>query len=371
MELALSLTMASVLHSIKEITSFITVIFVLIILSIILGYMVFSIVYVVPYLNDVNFQIPIYIVLPFPMLVAWLKSGIAYGWYIFLAITVSISAVLIAAYGIIPYFKSFFSKPFAYRRNPFQEMSELYAVNIFFSMLVVYLMYLFGFVPSIPPGLEEMPVWAQMLSFLHASVYEELIVRTVFLGVPVFLIYILQGKKISILRIFGGYNKITKVEAIFIIISAAIFAAAHVPAWDMWKAIPTFVGGLILGYLYIRYGIYASIMLHFLTDFISIPMAMHKEYQFIIGMLMIILAIAGTLFFISYTIRFINYFSGKKKKEVKKKVERKEYIPSWTNLVCPNCGGRVFQYVDENTVRCVNCGTLIKIKKDDERDDST
>ncbi len=358
--------MASVLHSIKELTSFITTIFIIIILSIIFGYMAYSIVYIAPYINDPKFLIPIYIVIPFPILVTFLKGIVAYGWYIFLAIAVSTSGILMAFYGIIPYFKDFFHKPFAYRKNPFQELSELYTLNIFFSLLVVYIMYLAGYIPYTPPGLEEMPVWAQMLSFLHASVYEELIVRTVFLGVPVFLIYLIRGEKISPIRIFGGYEKITPVETVFIVISAAIFAAAHVPAWNLWKAVPTFVGGLILGYLYIRYGIYASILLHFLTDFISIPMAMHREYQFLFGLLMILLAVAGSLFFISYSIRVINYLSGNKKKEIKK--EEKKYQPtSWTNLVCPNCGGTVFQYVDKNTVRCIKCGTIIKIGEDDDK----
>jgi len=358
--------MASVLHSIKELASFITTIFILIILSIIFGYMAYSIVYVVPFINDPNFLIPIYIVIPFPILVTFLKGVVAYGWYIFLAIAVSISGVLMLFYGIIPYFKDFFHKPFAYRRNPFQELSELYTLNIFFSIVVVYIMYLLGYTPHVPPGIGKMPVWAQMLSFLHASVYEELIVRTVFLGVPVFLVYLLRGEKISPLRIFGGYGKITAVEAVFIVISAGIFAAAHVPAWNLWKAIPTFVGGLVLGYLYIRYGIYASILLHFLTDFISVPMAMDSEYQFLFGLLMIVLAIVGALFFISYSIRVINYLSGKKIKEVKKE-ERKTKPTSWTNLVCPNCGGTVFQYVDKNTVRCIRCGTLIKIEEDEDK----
>ncbi len=353
--------MASVLHSIKELISFITTILIIIILFIIFGYMAYSIFYVAPFIYYSNFLIPIYIVIPFPILVTFLGGLAAYGWYIFLAIAVSISGILMVFYGIIPYFKDFFNHPFAYRKNPFQELSELYSLNIFFSLLVVYLMYILGYVPYTPPGLEKMPVWAQMLSFLHASVYEELIVRTVFLGIPVFLVYLLKGEKISPIRIFGGYGKITSVEAVFIVISAGIFAAAHVPAWNLWKVIPTFVGGLVLGYLYIRYGIYASIMLHFLTDFISVPMAMHREYQFLFGLLMIILAIAGAVFFISYSIRVINYLSRNKKKETK--IEKRRYQPaSWTNLVCPNCGGTLFQYVDKNTVRCLKCGTIIKIE---------
>ncbi len=363
--------MGSALHSIKEVASFISTLLILIILSVLFGYMFFSIVYVVPYINNPKFLIPIYIVIPFPIILTFLKGIVAYGWYTFLVIALSISGILLGIYGVGPYFKSFFKNPFGYRKNVFQEISELYALNIFFGMVVVYILFLIGYVPYTPPGLGKMSVWMQMLAFLHASFYEEVITRTIFLGIPVFLVYFFSGKKVSPLRILGGYGKITSVEAVFIIISAGIFATAHIPAWDVWKVVPTFVGGLVLGYLYIKYGIYASIMVHFMTDFISVPMAMYSGYQFLFGIILIVLAIAGAAFFVSYSIRAINFLRGKrgneKERSSKEYPHKESFTPSWTNLVCPNCGGTVFQYVDKNTVRCVNCGTIIKIEDDKDK----
>ncbi len=354
--------MNSPLHTLKEIASFVTTLIAALILITIFIFMGYSIFYIVPYISQPKFAIPIYIVIPFPILIFYLYGMATYAWYIFLAIAISISGVVMLVYGAIPYYRSFVKNPSAYRKNAFQELSELYALNIFFSMLIVYILLLVGYTPQ-TPGIGQMPVWQQMLGLLHASVYEELIVRTVFLGIPVFLVYLLRGEKISPLRIFGGYGKITAVEVVFIIVSASIFAVAHIPAWNVWKVMPTFVGGLILGYLYIRYGIYASIMMHFMTDFISIPMAINRDFQYLFGLLMIILAIMGVFFFASYTIRLVNYFSKKKPVTMER---RNTSVTSWSTLVCPNCGGTVFQYVDKNTVRCVKCGTEIRMNDDNQ-----
>lgn len=361
--------MKSPLHTLKEITSFITSLIALTIIITIFAYMLYSLSYLAPYINDANFAIPIYVVIPFPIwptpvLIFYIQGFAGYAWYVFLAAAISASGILMFFYGIVPYYRSFVKNPSAYRKNPFQELSELYALNIFFSMLVVYIFLMFGYTPH-TPGIGKIPVWQQMLSLLHASVYEELIVRTVFLGIPVYLFYIFRGERVSPIRIFGGYGKITRVGVVFIVLSAIIFAAAHVSAWGFWKMIPTFVGGLVLGYLYIRYGIYASIMLHFMTDFISIPMELQRGFSYLFGFLMIAMAILGLIFFVSYSIKTVNYFSKKKPARQKSQENKSTMNVSWTNLVCPNCGGTVFQYVDKNTVRCVMCGTEIKIGNED------
>ncbi len=360
--------MGSILHSIKEIVSFITAIFILILLVILLGYMVYSLPYIVPHMGDKNFFIPIYIAIPFPLLLFFLQGMQAYIWYIFLVSAIAISSTIMVIYGVIPYFKEFVSSPFSYKSNAFQDLGEMFALNLFFSLLIVFILYFTGYTPQ-TPGIGNMPIWMQMMQLLHASVYEELITRTLFLGIPVFAIYALRREKISPWRILGGYGRITAVEVIFIVISASIFAVAHVPAWNLWKIAPTFVGGLLLGYLYIKYGIHASILLHFLTDFMSIPSSLSPQLQIVIGILIIYFALVGLLFFVSFSLRAFNYLTGKRQKTEKIREERKEEkreMNTWINLSCPHCGGRVFQYVDENTLRCVTCGTIIKLKEEEE-----
>ena len=357
--------MGSVLHSIKEVISFITAIFILITLLILLGYMGYSLIYVAPYMGYEGFYIPIYVTIPFPVLLFFLMGLYAYIWYVFLSVAVGVSGALIIMTGAIPYFRDFSKNPFSYKNNSFQDLGEMFTLNIFFSMLIVLILYLVGYNPQ-TPGIGKLPLWSQMMQLLHASVYEELITRTIFLGIPVFAVYALKGEKISPLRIFGGYGKITSIEAVFIMVSASIFAVAHIPAWNLWKIVPTLVGGLLLGYLYIKYGIHASILLHFLTDFISIPMALSSQMQIILGLLMIYFAIVGVIFFVSYAIRGYNYLTHKKTVK-SKRVEEKKESTSWITLTCPHCGGKVFQYVDENTLRCVTCGTLIKLKEEKEK----
>ncbi|MBP5734261.1 MAG: CPBP family intramembrane metalloprotease, partial [Candidatus Methanomethylophilaceae archaeon] len=90
------------------------------------------------------------------------------------------------------------------------------------------------------------------------------------IGHPVVLIalfYYTEGKS-SWKYLFGGFG-FSRKALILIVFSAFIFGAGHLTNWGWWKFFPTFVFGLIAGYLFCKYGVYATIMLHFLTDYMS------------------------------------------------------------------------------------------------------
>ncbi len=373
--------MASILHALKEIVSFIGTLILLFLLVIIL----FSLGYSVPYLQnfytDAHFIVPFYLAIPFPIMVFFLEGMAAYMWYILLFIIALASTFYLGYSGIIPYFRDFFKRPFAYRHNPYQELMELFSLSMFFTMLVYFAATLLGYHPS-SIGIEKTPLWFQMLQLLHAAVYEELIVRVLFLGLPLFFTYVALGKKLPLIRIFGGGYKIGIWETIYLLISATVFGLAHWSSWGAWKVLPAFVAGLILGYLFLRYGILASIALHFINDFISIPMGIYPEISIPMGILTLYFVIAGLVFFISYSIRVYHHFFPEKKKpkvqsppslppppppwmETSGK-ERNERVSNtradgWINLRCPVCGGDVFQYVDKNKLRCLKCGAIIDV----------
>ena len=112
------------------------------------------------------------------------------------------------------------------------------------------------------------PTYQQMFSLMNASVYEEFLCRIVALGLPIMIVsLILKKKETPFWRYLLGGFRFEKWMIIFVIFSALLFALGHLGGWGTWKVIPTFVFGLVTAYLFMKYGIYATITFHFLTDF--------------------------------------------------------------------------------------------------------
>src|SRR2546427_13143919 len=49
-------------------------------------------------------------------------------------------------------------------------------------------------------------------------------------------------------------------------LSSVAFGLAHVPGYGAWKFVPATVGGLGMGYLFVRRGFLAGVLLHFPPD---------------------------------------------------------------------------------------------------------
>ena len=107
-----------------------------------------------------------------------------------------------------------------------------------------------------------------MFSLMNASVYEEFLCRICMLGLPIGIISLILGKKdVPAYRyLLGGFG-FRKWMLAFVLLSATFFAAGHLSGWGAWKFLPTFLFGLITAYLFIKYGLYATVSIHFLTDF--------------------------------------------------------------------------------------------------------
>jgi hypothetical protein len=161
--------------------------------------------------------------------------------------------------------------------------------NVVSSVLWIFLAYLFfsivydGLVGAV--GVNRVipdfgaEVWRQIFNFANASVWEEITDRLMVVGLPLLCItYLSRRAKVRtpLRYLLGGNFKIGVVESGVVLFSASLFSLSHVINWDLYKVPPTFVGGLFLGYLFLRYGLYASIMLHFTVDFFTVPLyALH------------------------------------------------------------------------------------------------
>jgi hypothetical protein len=100
--------------------------------------------------------------------------------------------------------------------------------------------------------------------------------------------------------VLGGGFSIGPLEAFFIVGSALMFGYAHVPSWDMWKLVPTFIAGLGFAYLFLRVGIHAAILLHFSFDYLGMAVAMLPAFDTFYGVVALLWVAVGAFYFAHY-----------------------------------------------------------------------
>ena len=169
----------------------------------------------------------------------------------------------------------------------------------------------------LPEGNGSAWSWNEYFLLANASVYEEVVTRFLFLGVPLAMGALALGSPPSLpegprvpawRHLLGGtlrwdsHRAMIAVAAIFVIASSVIFGLAHVPGWGWWKFLPTFVGGLAMGYLFVRHGILAAILFHFATDYLAAAAmltASSLEAQLLVALLELVMLGLG-LFFLAW-----------------------------------------------------------------------
>ncbi len=259
------------------------------------------------------------------------------------------------------------------------EHSPLYAVStIFLAVLALNAAYylLLGFIGVDPSsGGSTGELWEKLWSLLRASVWEEIICRILYIGLPLGAVYIFKGKGAPYRRyIFGGNFQFGFWEKFFLVFSSAIFSLAHVFSWDLYKVPPTFLAGLALGYLFLKYGVYASVMLHFFIDYLSFPLDVWPGdgTDIIMGLLLLAFMALGAVYLLYYAVRATELFSGRQiirwgdPRPVSAYYQplspKAKYVPYDGPLtspsfgfVCKHCAGTEARYVDGRFV-CSRCG---------------
>lgn len=108
-----------------------------------------------------------------------------------------------------------------------------------------------------------------MFALLNASVYEEFLCRILMIGLPVLVVYLIKGdRKLPAYRYLLGGFEFKNWMWIPVLVSAIVFGIGHISGWGLWKLVPTTLFGLLTAYIFIKYGVYATISIHFLTDFL-------------------------------------------------------------------------------------------------------
>jgi hypothetical protein len=148
--------------------------------------------------------------------------------------------------------------------------------------------------------------------------------------------------------------------------------------------------GVAFGYLYLRYGIAASITLHFAYDYLSMPGEVFSEdLLLLLGVLLLIWLAAGAVFTGYYVVRIIEFLTGNKywEEQPMPVAYAAPYPPPYyqpqpyaqypqpspgpqspygpqpqlfdpsRGYVCPTCGNLEARWVD-GRFQCLRCGHL-------------
>jgi len=160
------------------------------------------------------------------------------------------------------------------------SFSDNYMINIikWFSILVLIsttitiIQESFGIITAPPDTANDLIFFLQISL---APLTEEIGFRLILIGIPLFLIYSHKSSiKFFFKSLWNPYSNLHIHEnrkALALIIGVGIFfGIAHVISGEPWtngKILQASVGGIILGWVYFRYGLAAAIILHWATNY--------------------------------------------------------------------------------------------------------
>ncbi|MDO9537876.1 MAG: CPBP family glutamic-type intramembrane protease [Thermoplasmata archaeon] len=188
-----------------------------------------------------------------------------------------------------------------------EGVAKLFMASIFFS--VAYFIFLAMInVEMGSPDFDSLSRPELIYGLFSASVYEEFISRVLLVGVPLVIAGLIQKRDKPFLKIFGGGLGLTPLTLALITFSSLMFAFAHVASWDFWKVPQVLITGYALGWAFTRYGLHASILIHFsinLSSSVTEIWPNNAGVEMLMSIFILIWMVAGAYFFIHYLIEFL------------------------------------------------------------------
>jgi hypothetical protein len=290
---------------------------------------------VIPGILEGTHASPIFFVIPEIVVVATVQGYSMLLWYAFILAGITVSFVILYKNHLFQFFIKVYKslKSITHpEENVIFDISKVFFASLFFSVFFALLSQILLYLgvlsnPPTTPPFESLEEWYLLYSFSVASFWEEIIVRLIFIGIPIAIINFIQNKSLkSLMAIFGGKNnglEFNFLSIFLILLSSAIFGLAHIYNWDFMKIAPAFVSGLGFGYLYVKHGLHAAVVLHFAFDYMSavtILFELPNSVTIAISIILILWLGMGFVYFIRYSYRsvkfILNVFS---MKEIKKK----------------------------------------------------
>ena len=156
--------------------------------------------------------------------------------------------------------------------NYMLNIIKWFSILVLISAVITIVQENFGIITQPPDTANDLILFLQISI---APITEEIGFRLILIGIPLFLIY---SHKSSIKFFFKSlwtpfstlhiYDK--KKAIVIITIVGIFFGVAHVISGEPWttgKILQASIGGIIIGWVYFRYGLAAAIILHWATNY--------------------------------------------------------------------------------------------------------
>lgn len=349
---------------------------------------------VLPHLDR---HIYLFIITPFIVNFAELGGGAFLGYYIFLvaAIVASFAWMIYKSIGpLTDELRAVYPKA---GHSPLYTISTVILAVLSFNVIYYLVIESLGATTN-TPTFETRELWQLIYGFAAASVWEEIVSRVLLVGIPLLLIDGLlrvrnpeyQMKKLPSYILGGGFT-IGRKEAVLMVFSSIMFGVAHLASWDLFKIFPAAVAGLAFAFLYLKLGLYASIMMHFAIDFMSVPLSVWPDSLAVtmtLGLLLLAWLAIGVPNMVLYFSKGLGWLLGRRIwPDLPPKAPEPVYVGYYpvyapapmypapqsappapyggvpTNqagdergYVCNNCGNREAVYTEGNLV-CTRCGS--------------
>ncbi len=245
-------------------------------------------------------------------------------------------------------------------------IGQLFAFGVFFNVGYNFIVLIFFGEGALPSGAELDPTWYFLAMVAGAAVWEEIISRTLLIGVPLFVIALIRRENIErpSKYFIGGGFKIGQFEIPFLVFSALMFGMAHTFSGGPWVFPPLFVGGLILGYLFLRKGIVASILFHFIWNysiaFTTVASAYGNYVALGLGVAFtLFVAFVGLILTLTYFLRTARRAQEEATAAGQAQTQSGPgyQAPTQIGYQCPRCGSLSAIYKD-GKFQCVQCGHI-------------
>lgn len=158
------------------------------------------------------------------------------------------------------------------KENYLVSITKWFSILILVSAIVTFVQEVFG-IPTLPP-----PADNDLIQFFYvalAPIVEEIGFRVLLIGIPVFVLYSHRSSvKYFFKSLWNPSHNLSiydsKKAVILIIIVGVIFGFAHIATGEPWsegKFTQASASGIILGWLYFRFGLLSAIMVHWSTNY--------------------------------------------------------------------------------------------------------
>ena len=156
--------------------------------------------------------------------------------------------------------------------NYMLNIIKWFSILVLISAVITIVQEAFGIITEPPDTKNDLILFLQLSI---APITEEVGFRLVLIGIPLFLIYSHKSSiKFFIKSLWAPYSTLhiydKKKVIVIITIVGIFFGVAHVISGEPWttgKILQASIGGIIIGWVYFRYGLAAAIMLHWATNY--------------------------------------------------------------------------------------------------------